>query len=75
MTTVSAYNPSAFGSSSYPNRAASLSFQYAESTAVARKATQEITLYTAEGDRVTLSVRRAGEQRGARDDELILILR
>ncbi|MCP3952396.1 MAG: hypothetical protein GY697_09305 [Desulfobacterales bacterium] len=55
MTTLPAYTPSAFGSSGYHNRAASLSFQYAESTAVAHKAAQEITLYTTEGDRVTLS--------------------
>ena len=56
MVPVPAYDPDAFGTSGFRNGSASLFGRYSESMAAAQKQVKEITLYTTEGDRVTLSL-------------------
>jgi hypothetical protein len=68
MVSIPAYDPGAFGTSDFCNSSASLFSQYSESTAVAQKQAKEITLYTEEGDKVTLSMSRQTQAIYSRDD-------
>ena len=67
MVSIPAYDPGACGTSDFCNSSASLFSQYSESTAVAQKQAKEITLYTEEGDKVTLSMSRQTQAIYSRD--------
>ncbi len=70
MILIPSYDPAAFGTSGFRNGSASLFYQYSERTEVAQKQAKEITLYTEEGDQVTLSTSRQTQAVYTRNDAM-----